>query len=98
MRTLSLVRPVIRHHHERVDGRGYPDKMVGEEIPHLARVMAVVDVYDALRTRRPYKPAIEEAEALRILLEGARTGQLDPEIVRVFMEIRTEAAQERPSS
>jgi len=98
MRTLSLVRPIIRHHHERVDGRGYPDKMVGEEIPHLARVMAVVDVYDALRTRRPYKPAIEEAEALRILLEGARTGQLDPEIVRVFMEIRTEAVQERPSS
>ncbi len=95
MRTLSLVRPLIRHHHERVDGRGYPDKLVREEIPHLARVMSVVDVYDALRTRRPYKPPLEEAEALRILLEGARTGQLDPEIVRVFMEIRTEATRER---
>lgn len=98
MRTLLLVRPLIRHHHERVDGRGYPDKLVGEEIPHLARVMAVVDVYDALRTRRPYKPALEEAEALRILLGGARTGHLDPEIVRVFMEIRGETARERQSS
>ncbi len=98
MRTLSLVRPIIRHHHERVDGRGYPDKLVGQEIPYLARVMAVVDVYDALRTRRPYKPAIEEAEALRILLEGARTGQLDPEIVRVFMEVRSATAQERQST
>src|SRR5262249_47304582 len=94
MRTLSLVRPLIRHHHERIDGHGYPDKLVGEEIPHLARVMAVVDVYDALRTRRPYKPPLEEAEALRILLEGARTGQLDPDIVRVFTEIRTEAGRE----
>jgi putative two-component system response regulator len=57
--------------------------------------MAVVDVYDALRTRRPYKPPLDETEALRILLEGARSGQLDPEIVRAFMEIRTEAGRER---
>ncbi|MBI4013551.1 MAG: response regulator [Candidatus Rokubacteria bacterium] len=98
MRTLSLVRPIIRHHHERMDGRGYPDKLVGQEIPYLARVMAVVDVYDALRTRRPYKPAIEQAEALRILLEGARTGHLDPEIVRVFMEVRSATAQKRQST
>ncbi len=95
MRTLSLVRPIIRHHHERVDGRGYPDKLVGEEIPFLARAMSVVDVYDALRTRRPYKPALDEAEALRLLYEGARTGQLDPELVRVFAEIRPEAAKGR---
>jgi putative two-component system response regulator len=95
MRTLGLVRPVIRHHHERVDGRGYPDKLVGEEIPFLARVMSVVDVYDALRTRRPYKPALEEVEALKLLHEGARTGQLDPEIVRVFTEIRAESVRAR---
>jgi putative two-component system response regulator len=95
MRTLGLVRPVIRHHHERVDGRGYPDKLVGEEIPFLARVMSVVDVYDALRTRRPYKPALEEVEALKLLHEGARTGQLDPEIVRVFTEIRAESVRGR---
>jgi putative two-component system response regulator len=95
MRTLSLVRPIVRPHHERLDGRGYPDKLVGEEIPYLARVMAVVDVYDALRTRRPYKPALDETEALRILIEGARTGQLDPEIVRMFGEIRAESIRER---
>jgi putative two-component system response regulator len=88
MRTLSLVRPIVRHHHERMDGQGYPDKLVGEEIPHLARIMAIVDVYDALKTRRPYKPAFDEAEALRLLHEGARTGHLDPELVRVFTEIR----------
>ncbi|HEV8676310.1 MAG TPA: HD domain-containing phosphohydrolase [Methylomirabilota bacterium] len=95
MRTLALVRPIIRHHHERVDGRGYPDKLTGEEIPLLARVMSVLDVYDALRTRRPYKPALDETEALRLLHEGARTGQLDPEIVRLFTEIRTEATRAR---
>ncbi|HSD29067.1 MAG TPA: HD domain-containing phosphohydrolase [Vicinamibacteria bacterium] len=95
MRTLSLVRPIIRHHHERVDGRGYPDGLVGQEIPLLARVMSVVDVYDALRTRRPYKPALDEAEALRLLFEGARTGQLDPAIVGVFADIRAEASRSR---
>jgi putative two-component system response regulator len=95
MRTLALVRPIIRHHHERMDGRGYPDKLTGEEIPLLARVMSVLDVYDALRTRRPYKPGLDEAEALRLLHEGARTGQLDAEIVRVFTEIRTKASQAR---
>ncbi|MBI3455170.1 MAG: response regulator [Candidatus Rokubacteria bacterium] len=95
MRTLALVRPIIRHHHERTDGHGYPDKLVGEEIPFLARVMSVVDVYDALRTRRPYKAALDEVESLRLLYEGARTGQLDPGIVRVFMEIRREAPKGR---
>ncbi len=88
MRTLALVRPIIRHHHERVDGQGYPDKLVGEEIPFLARIMAIVDVYDALRTRRPYKPSLEELEALRLLNDGARNGQLDPELVRAFTEMR----------
>ena len=92
MRTLALVRPIIRHHHERTDGRGYPDRLIGHEIPLLARVMAVVDVYDALRTRRPYKAPLEEVECHRILLESARGGQLDPELVRIFLEIRAERA------
>lgn len=88
MRTLTLVRPIIRHHHERTDGRGYPDRLVGHEIPLLARIMAIVDVYDALRTRRPYKPALEEIECLRLVEEGARNGQLDAEMVRIFLEVR----------
>ena len=89
MRTLLLVRPIIRHHHERVDGRGYPDKLVGQEIPHLAKIMAVVDVYDALRTRRPYKPPHKETDSIRQLEEAARTGHLDPDLVRLFVEMRT---------
>jgi putative two-component system response regulator len=88
MRTLSLVRPIIRHHHERIDGAGYPDRLVGEETPLLARLMAIVDVYDALRTERPYKPAMPEDEALRIIYDGAKTGQFDAELVRVFLELR----------
>jgi len=89
MRTLGLVRPIIRHHHERADGHGYPDKLLGSETPLLARLMAIVDVYDALRTRRSYKSALDETEALRIVHAGARNGQFDPELVRIFLELRT---------
>jgi cyclic di-GMP phosphodiesterase len=88
MRTLGLVRPIIRHHHERWDGRGYPDRLGGEEVPLLARLMAIVDVYDALCTQRPYKGPFGEEEALRSLHDGARNGQFDPELARVFLELR----------
>jgi putative two-component system response regulator len=88
LRTLTLVRPVIRNHHERFDGRGYPDRMAGEETPLLARIMALVDVYDALRTRRPYKPSFSEKESIRLIREGAAGGQFDPELARVFLELR----------
>ena len=91
MRTLGLVRPIIRYHHERWDGRGYPDKLVTEETSLLARIMAIVDVYDALRTQRPYKPALDESEAQRIVHAGGSSGQFDPDLVRVFLELRTAA-------
>ena len=89
IRTLTLVRPIIRHHHERMDGRGYPDKLAGEEIPILARIMAIVDVYDALRTRRAYKPPLEEREAIRLLREASETGHLDAALVRLFIDLRS---------
>jgi putative two-component system response regulator len=95
MRTLGLVRPIIRHHHERWDGRGYPDRIGGEEVPLLARLMAIVDVYDALCTQRPYKSSFDEEAALRSLNEGARTGQFDPELVRVFLELRRASTDRR---
>jgi putative two-component system response regulator len=87
MRTLDGVRPIIRHHHERVDGSGYPDGLRGEEIPLGARIMAVVDVYDALRTERPYKPALSHQEAVAILQRETQAGSWDPHVVRTFMSM-----------
>lgn len=95
MRTLGLVRPIIRHHHERWDGRGYPDRIGGEEVPLLARLMAIVDVHDALCTQRPYKSPYDEEDALGSLREGARTGQFDPDLVRVFLELRRTSVDRR---
>ena len=63
-RSLQAVRPIVRHHHERLDGSGYPDRLKGEEIPLLAQVLGTVDVYDALTTERPYKAAVTPARAM----------------------------------
>ncbi len=87
MRTLEEVRPIIRHHHERWDGSGYPDGLRGEAIPLGARIMAVVDVYDALHTERPYKPALAHAKAVEILLHETDTGAWDPRVVTAFVDV-----------
>ena len=84
LRSLDDVRPIIRHHHERMDGTGYPDGLHGDGIPLGARIMAVVDVYDALRTARPYKVSFSREEALRILLDETDGGAWDPIIVTTF--------------
>jgi putative two-component system response regulator len=85
MRTLDDVSPIIRHHHERFNGSGYPDGLKGEEIPLGARIMAVVDVYDALCTARPYKPALSHDVAIDILVRETEAGSWDPQIVRTFI-------------
>jgi len=85
LRSLDVVRGIVRHHHERMDGSGYPDGLVGEAIPLGARIMAVVDVYDALVTARPYKTALSPADARRILRRETDAGAWDPEIVSVFL-------------
>ena len=85
MRTLAGVRPIIRHHHERYDGSGYPDGLRGEAIPLGARIMAVVDVYDALHTSRPYKAAMSHEHAAAILLRETEAGVWDPQIVTTFI-------------
>lgn len=77
--------PTIKHHHEMWDGKGYPNKLAGEEIPLTARVLAVADTYDTLRGARPFRPAVSRDEAKNILVSRAGT-QFDPEIVRVFLE------------
>jgi putative two-component system response regulator len=87
MRTLDPVRSVIRHHHERWDGSGYPDGLRGEAIPREARIMAIVDVYDALRTARPYKRPLGKTEALETLFRETDRGFWDPTMVPVFSDV-----------
>jgi putative two-component system response regulator len=84
LKSLAPVLPIIRSHHERWDGSGYPDGLRGEQIPLLARILQVVDIYDALTTARPYKPAFSHAQALVILDDEARRGWRDPELVQLF--------------
>jgi putative two-component system response regulator len=85
LRSLRLVLPIIRHHHEHPDGSGYPDGLRAGEIPLLARVLQVVDVYDALRTARPYKPAIGHDQSALTMLEKVRQGLLDSDLVNEFL-------------
>jgi putative two-component system response regulator len=78
------VLPIIRHHHEHWDGSGYPDQLKHYSIFLLARILQVVDVYDALRTARPYKPALTHQEAERTMMQEAARGLWDPELVPEF--------------
>jgi putative two-component system response regulator len=87
MRSLAPVLPIIRHHHERWDGSGYPDCLKGEEIPLLARILQLADIYDALTTARPYKPAFTSDEAIQILNSEAERGWRDPTLVATFSDI-----------
>ena len=75
-----------RWHHEKWDGSGYPDGLAGEDIPLEARIMAIVDVYDALRSQRPYKEAFSHAKAVDIIV--SETGHFDRHIVEAFMDIQ----------
>jgi len=81
--------PVVRHHHEWWDGAGYPDGLRGEAIPHLARLLAVADVYDALVSDRPYRPGWPQAQALKTIEDGSGS-QFDPAMVRIFMAVLAE--------
>ena len=87
VRSLGTVLPIIRHHHERWDGTGYPDKLKGDEIPLLARILQLADIYDALTTARPYKRAFTAEEAIRVIREEAAKGWRDPALVEQFSEI-----------
>ncbi|HEX5641849.1 MAG TPA: GAF domain-containing protein [Thermoleophilia bacterium] len=84
----------VRHHHERYDGGGYPDGLSGEDIPALARAMAVVDAYDAMSCRRPYKAALTYAECLAEL-HRCRGTQFDPAMVDAFLTVLEEVAGRR---
>jgi putative two-component system response regulator len=87
LKSLRLVLPIIRNHHEHFDGSGYPDALKGRDIPVLARILQVVDVYDALRTARPYKPALSHEQAAITMRDEARAGCWDEEMVLEFFNM-----------
>lgn len=93
LRTLRPVLPIIRHHHERRDGSGYPDGLKGDDIPLLARIFQVVDVFDALTNDRPYRRALNETGALALLHDETNRGWWDPKIVDAFAETLTTRAR-----
>lgn len=84
LRSFQPVLPIIRHHHEKLDGSGYPDGLRGEEISRVARIMSVVDVFDALTTERPYRKALPIENALAIMQEEVGQGWWDPAIFAEF--------------
>ena len=84
LKSFRHVLPVIRHHHEKMDGSGYPDGLAGEGIPLTARILTTVDVFDALTTDRPYRKALPTAEAFRILREEVKRGWWDAALVDKF--------------
>lgn len=91
LKSFRPVLPIIRHHHEKYDGSGYPDGLGGEEIPLTARVLQVVDVYDALTTKRPYKRALPRDQALEIMEEEIRKGWWDPRLFEEFRQVPLDA-------
>jgi cyclic di-GMP phosphodiesterase len=84
LKSLRHILPVIRHHHEKMDGSGYPDGLRGDSIPLKARILQVADIYDALTTDRPYREALPHNEALSILFAEAENGWLDSAVVSRF--------------
>ena len=97
LKSLKLVLPIIRHHHEKWDGNGYPDGLKGEEIPITARVLQVVDVYDALTTKRPYKEAFSEQQVYQIMLGEAAKGWWDRRILETFVDLARRAMLQPPA-
>ncbi len=87
VKSLASVLPIIRHHHEKWDGSGYPDGLQGDQIPLLARILQMADIYDALTSERPYKQPMTPEQALGIIREEARKGWRDPQLVDMFAEI-----------
>jgi putative two-component system response regulator len=87
LKSLRLVLPIIRHHHERWDGSGYPDGLAGERIPLTARILQVVDLFDAFTTQRPYKPAFTLEQSFTLMWEETRKGWWDTRLVEIFIDL-----------
>jgi putative two-component system response regulator len=91
LRSLGRVRGIVRHHHERLDGSGYPDGLRGDAIPLLAQVIGIVDVYDAVTTARPYKEALPADRACDVLVAEARQGLRRQDLVEMFLRTTDDA-------
>ncbi|HEX7139275.1 MAG TPA: HD domain-containing phosphohydrolase, partial [Vicinamibacterales bacterium] len=87
VRSLDRVRPIVRHHHERIDGQGYPDGLRGDAIPLLAQIVSVVDVFDALTTDRLYRKALPIDTAYKMLHDKARGGWCQTSVVDCFIDL-----------
>ena len=87
LKNLGHLLPGVLHHHERFDGRGYPNKLAGQAIPRMARILAVADAFDAMGSDRPYRKGMCRSEVEQILLKGANT-QWDPEVINAFFSAR----------
>jgi putative two-component system response regulator len=83
---LKFARDIVACHHERYDGTGYPNGLAGDDIPLCARIIAVADVYDAMRSKRAYKEPCSHAETSQMIIEGSAS-QFDPRIVDAFLNI-----------
>ena len=90
LKSFRLVLPIIRHHHEKRDGSGYPDGLRGNDIPLGARILQVVDVYDALTSERPYKCAMPAANAIQMMNEEVDKGWWDPDVFDAFKHLLEE--------
>lgn len=90
LRLLRRIRPIVRHHHEHLDGTGYPDGLVGDAVPMLAQIMGIVDVFDALTTPRPYKPALSVEQACAVLRHEVTLGWRSSELVEAFIRMLAE--------
>lgn len=87
LRSFSKVRPIVRHHHERLDGSGYPDGLRNGQVPLLAQIVGIVDVFDALTSERPYHAARSRQEGLEVLAEEARKGWRDRALIDAFVAV-----------
>jgi len=90
LRSMKLTVPIIRYHHERWDGGGYPDGLRGEKIPLLARIFQIADIYDALASERPYKKAFTNTEIIAVFKEETDKGWRDPILVKIFLKLLNE--------
>jgi len=95
VRSLDAVRPIVRHHHERLDGGGYPDALSGDEIPLLAQIVSIADVFDALTTDRPYRAALATTTAYQMMREHARGGWCREDLLAEFIDLHRARERER---